>query len=846
MVTADPARTPTFTPFAQGDYFLSASLDDAVPLRETATSSNCVFLPNIVPPPNQTFAWNHGGIQPEVRSTWIGWVGPGVENKGQTDKVWTDHTDIRPTMLALLGLQGRLRVRRPRRDRVPQGRRDSRSRSRRTARRREPRRDVEADQRVVRPVLAGHALRVDRCAREQHGRATRPTRTPRTRSQSLGAQRDALADQIRLALWNAEFANQKIDPKKAKDWINQGQGYLDQAAALCGPFSSALGEREAARQGQPHRRHLRGEPQLRQPVRRLGGRQRPRERRRGAHDPGQPGGQRVHLPQAGRRQPRPRRRSPATCSDSTPGTPTARSRAPSRTRRSRSTTTSRRPTTTCPPTRSSLRAGRTASTRTARHGAAGRLHARPRPPLLPGAVPARRRQAGPLRHRQRRDRPDDGRTTTRRRCRSTSTCTRRATPNYAIADDFFQGAFGGSFLNHQWLIAAASPVDPRAPTAAPHDDLHSVLDANGMPINVPALHLDRLGPPSTRPAADRSPAARRATPAAAPAGVRLRQLRRQHDAAVRTSRPGTFGAAAARRRPTPTIGDRLTAAGVDWAWYSGGWDERQRQRRRPGLDERVGPARDRPTGLLRPERRPEQPSATRTLAALPGQPVPVPPPAVQLLRELLDRDTAGLANRPRTSRTRSSSSSSAQSSDDKTCNLKAGQLRQADRRGERASRLRERAERQRPPRRPAVKSIEGSACAKDTMIIVTYDEFGGQWDHVSPPGQGNDNGPHDVWGPGTRIPALVLAPHLKGHVRGRQRRARHDVDPRHHRAPLRARPARHARRGGQRPVDGLRRQEAEATEASHELGAPAHRSREPLGRRGALRRPGPWRASIGA
>jgi len=43
------------------------------------------------------------------------------------------------------------------------------------------------------------------------------------------------------------------------------------------------------------------------------------------------------------------------------------------------------------------------------------------------------------------------------------------------------------------------------------------------------------------------------------------------------------------------------------------------------------------------------------------------------------------------------------------------------------------------------------------MVIVTYDEFGGQWDHVSPPGQGDNNGPHDVWGPGTRIPALIIA-----------------------------------------------------------------------------------------
>jgi phospholipase C len=59
-----------------------------------------------------------------------------------------------------------------------------------------------------------------------------------------------------------------------------------------------------------------------------------------------------------------------------------------------------------------------------------------------------------------------------------------------------------------------------------------------------------------------------------------------------------------------------------------------------------------------------------------------------------------------------------------------------------------------------LKAIEGSRCAKHTTVIVTYDEFGGQWDHVSPPGQGNSAGPHDEWGPGTRIPALVVSPRL--------------------------------------------------------------------------------------
>jgi phospholipase C len=62
-----------------------------------------------------------------------------------------------------------------------------------------------------------------------------------------------------------------------------------------------------------------------------------------------------------------------------------------------------------------------------------------------------------------------------------------------------------------------------------------------------------------------------------------------------------------------------------------------------------------------------------------------------------------------------------------------------------------------------LRAIEGSACAKDTLVVVAYDEFGGQWDHVPPPGQGSSTaGPHDKWGPGTRIPALILAPDLPG------------------------------------------------------------------------------------
>ena len=53
---------------------------------------------------NPGFAWNHGGVRREINTTFLGLVGPGVENEGVEDEVWSDHTDIRPTMLLLAGL----------------------------------------------------------------------------------------------------------------------------------------------------------------------------------------------------------------------------------------------------------------------------------------------------------------------------------------------------------------------------------------------------------------------------------------------------------------------------------------------------------------------------------------------------------------------------------------------------------------------------------------------------------------------------------------------------------------------------------------------------------------------
>jgi phospholipase C len=54
-------------------------------------------------------------------------------------------------------------------------------------------------------------------------------------------------------------------------------------------------------------------------------------------------------------------------------------------------------------------------------------------------------------------------------------------PNYVIADNFFQGAFGGSFLNHQYLIAAQAPQWDTAQQPVPAGK-NSVLDAAGLGI----------------------------------------------------------------------------------------------------------------------------------------------------------------------------------------------------------------------------------------------------------------------------------------------------------------------------------------------------------------------------
>jgi phospholipase C len=318
-------------------------------------------------------------------------------------------------------------------------------------------------------------------------------------------------------------------------------------------------------------------------------------------------------------------------------------------------------------------------------------------------------------------------------------------PHYAIADNFFQAAFGGSFLNHQWLVAAATPLWVGAVNDGSANDLHSVIDANGMPNNYPLYTsplgtavIDRQLTQSCNPAATRPP---------------LQPGYVCGDYAVNTTQPFyqpyAPGTDVTRRLPplsSPNIGDELTAAGVDWAWYSGGWSNANGDIDGPGWTNGHGPTCSDPN------------HNTNANVVFPYCPdglfqfhhqafnyfanyAPGTPGRAHLQDEVAFEQLAA-------------------SSDKKTCNLKP------------VSFIKPLGEENEHPGYASestgsnhlvdlLKSIEGSACAKDTMVIVTYDEFGGQWDHVPPPGQGNNNGPHDQWGPGTRIPALILAPHLE-------------------------------------------------------------------------------------
>ena len=234
-----------------------------------------------------------------------------------------------------------------------------------------------------------------------------------------------------------------------------------------------------------------------------------------------------------------------------------------------------------------------------------------------------------------------------------------------------------------------------------------------------------------------------------------------------TYQPYAPGTADTRRLPpqtAPTIGDRLSAKGVDWAWYSGGWSNADGDVGAPGWTNGTAPGHVHATPT-RAGRAPTYPNCPDKLFQFHHQPF-----------NYFASFAPGTRGRAAHLRDEEEFEALAQGST-KHCALKPVSFVKPIGDENEHPGYASVSQRQHATWSTCSSSIQSSRCAKDTMVVVTYDEFGGQWDHVSPPGQGGDARRRTTtWGPSTRIPALVLAPGLRDdfvvdHTRTTRRRS---------------------------------------------------------------------------
>jgi hypothetical protein len=228
MNTGDPHRLPTFTDFANPDYYISTgpSTCPAPTASETATGDPCVVI-------DPQYAWNHGDIAPVINTNWVGFVGPGVTARGVDARTWADETDVRPTMMALLGLHddyvsdGRVLVGDVSRALLP-GAYSRADKFAQLVQLENAYKQVNADV----GAFAVATLKASTRALESSSHGDEIYRAIEHRIASLGGQRDALAARISEALYDLEFEHQPIASDAAQRWINQANALIAQASAL--------------------------------------------------------------------------------------------------------------------------------------------------------------------------------------------------------------------------------------------------------------------------------------------------------------------------------------------------------------------------------------------------------------------------------------------------------------------------------------------------------------------------------------------------------------------------------------------------------------------------------------
>jgi acid phosphatase len=307
---------------------------------------------------------------------------------------------------------------------------------------------------------------------------------------------------------------------------------------------------------------------------------------------------------------------------------------------------------------------------------------------------------------------------------------------YTLADEFFAGAFGGSFLNHQYLICACAPTYPNAdapPTGA--QPTVAVLDKDAAGNYLPQLTTSATSPASALAGPPGYVLSGNITPAnyfgdGQFYAVNTMQAPYQPSGNKPVDAAGNdllyanpAGATTLPPQTQTNIGDELSTAGVSWKWYAGSWNAALTDGTQdPSLARSViytpSSARGAPDFQAHhapfnyyADMDPVTHAADRA-AHLQDYTDLVADAAAGTLPAVAFYKPQGNLNQH-----------------EGYANLDDGDAHIAD----------------------LVAQLQASPQWKHMVIVITYDEFGGAWDHAAPP-------KGDLIGPGTRIPALVISP----------------------------------------------------------------------------------------
>jgi acid phosphatase len=285
------------------------------------------------------------------------------------------------------------------------------------------------------------------------------------------------------------------------------------------------------------------------------------------------------------------------------------------------------------------------------------------------------------------------------------------------------GAFGGSYLNHQWLICACTPRQDNAPEA-----MRARLDTNGKLTRRPdspsaaegAVRVfsdvgGQVTPDGYSVNTSQPPYQPSGIPPSAEGDPNLADLKG-------TARLG----APVPPRTTKTIGDTLSAKGVSWAWYAGAWNLALADGRQPPQEKRgIIYVRDDNSPNFQPHHQPfnyfarfAPGTADRATHLKDGEDFVQAIDSGTLPQVAFYKPAGRLNQHP------------------SYTDLAIGDNHIAD----------------------LLERLKQSPQWNGMAVIVTYDENGGFWDHVPPP-QGTGWGDH--FGPCTRIPTLIISPYAK-------------------------------------------------------------------------------------